>query len=130
MNIEVVSARQPDPFADAGVQPPAVPLGGTLLQDITDLTSTIGLGAAVEALDGRVLTRGTSEITEQGMRWTARLTQLDRPGVIASLFFSERARDVVLRLDDGRSARARISSTSFIAKSERVCDLTGVEPLA
>ena len=84
----------------------------------------------VEALDGRVLTRGTSEITEQGMRWTARLTQLDRPGVIASLFFAERARDVVLRLDDGRSARARISSTSFIAKSERVCDLTGVEPLA
>ena len=130
MNIDVVSARQPDPFADAGAQPPVVPLGGPLLQDITDLTSTVGLGAVVEALDGRVLTRGTSEIAEQGMRWTARLTQLDRPGVIALLFFAERARDVVLRLDDGRAARARISSTSFVATSERVCDLVGVESLA
>jgi hypothetical protein len=97
--------------------------------DITATPETIGPGASVEALDGRTLTRGLAEITEAGGRWTARVTQLDRPGVIASMFFSERARDVVLRMDDGRHARARISGTSFIAASERVCDLTGVEPL-
>jgi hypothetical protein len=88
------------------------------------------LGAAVEALDGRVLTRGIAHVTESPGRWTARLTQLDRPGVIASMYFAEKARDIVLRLDDGRHARARLASTSFIAASERVCDLTGIEPLA
>ena len=87
------------------------------------------LGAAVEAMDGRVLTRGVAEITGSAGRWTARLTQLDRPGVIASMFFAEKARDIVLRLDDGRHARARLASTSFLAASERVCDLTGLEPL-
>ncbi len=89
----------------------------------------VRLGAAVEAIDGRVLTRGIAEITTTAGRWTARLTQLDRPGVIASMFFAEKARDIVLRLDDGRHARARLASTSFLAASERVCDLTGLEPL-
>lgn len=88
------------------------------------------LGAAVEALDGRVLTRGSAEVAGSDGRWTARLTQLDRPGVIASMFFAERARVVVLRLEDGRHARARIAGTSFIAASERVCELAGLEPLA
>lgn len=88
------------------------------------------LGAAVEALDGRVLTRCVVELLEAPGRWTGRLTQLDRPGVIASMFFAERARNIVLRLDDGRHAQARIASTSFIASSERVCDVAGVEPLA
>jgi hypothetical protein len=88
------------------------------------------LGAAVEALDGRVLTRCVVKLLEAPGRWTARLTQLDRPGVIASMFFAERARNIVLRLDDGRHAQARIASTSFIASSERVCDVAGVEPLA
>jgi hypothetical protein len=45
------------------------------------------------------------------------------------MFFAERARDIVLRLDDGRHARARIAGTSFLAASERVCDLTGIEAL-
>lgn len=88
------------------------------------------LGAAVEALDGRVLTRCVAELREAPGRWTGRLTQLDRPGVIASMFFAERARNIVLRLDDGRHAQARIASTSFIASSERVCDVAGTEPLA
>ena len=88
------------------------------------------LGAAVEALDGRVLTRCVAELLEAPGRWTGRLTQLDRPGVIASMFFAERARNIVLRLDDGRHAQARIASTSFIASSERVCNVAGVEPLA
>ena len=103
--------------------------GAQRLGDITVRPEITGPGASVESLDGRLLTRGLAEIAEAGGRWTARVTQLDRPGVIASMFFSERARDVVLRMDDGRHARARISGTSFIAASERVCDLTGVEPL-
>lgn len=88
------------------------------------------LGAAVEALDGRELTRGSAEVAGSEGQWTARLTQLDKPGAIASMFFAERARVVVLRLDDGRHARARLAGTSFIAASERVCQLAGLEPLA
>jgi hypothetical protein len=88
------------------------------------------IDATLEALDGRVLTRGVAEVVESGGRWTARMTQLDRPGVVASMFFAERARDIVLRLDDGRHARARIASTTFLAASERVCDLTGIEALS
>ncbi len=90
----------------------------------------VQIGAALEALDGRVLTRGVAEIGESGGHWKARMTQLDRPGVVASMFFSERARDVVLRLDDGRHGRARIASTSFLAASERICDLTGIDALS
>jgi hypothetical protein len=92
--------------------------------------AAVRVGAALEALDGRELTRGVAEIIEGGGRWTARITQLDRPGVVASMFFAERARDIVLRLDDGRHGRARIASTSFLAASERVCDLTGIEALS
>lgn len=88
------------------------------------------IGATLEALDGRVLTRGVAETVEAGGRWTARMTQLERPGVVASMFFAERARDVVLRLDDGRHGRARIASTSFLAASERICDLTGIDALS
>ena len=88
------------------------------------------IDATLEALDGRVLTRGVADVAESGGQWTARMTQLDRPGVVASMFFAERARDVVLRLDDGRHGRARIASTSFLAASERICDLAGIEALS
>src|ERR1700682_885028 len=99
--------------------------GTARLGDITVSPGVTGLGASVETPNGRMLTRGLAEIAETGGRWTARVTQLDRPGVIASMFFAERARDVILRMDDGRHARARIAGTSFIAASERVCDLDG-----
>ena len=88
------------------------------------------IGATLEALDGRILTRGVADLVEPTGRWTARMTQLDKPGVVASMFFAERARDIVLRLDDGRHGRARIASTSFLAASERICDLTGIEALS
>jgi hypothetical protein len=116
----------PDGIAEA-VRPARGGADG--LRDITVDPTITGLGASLETLDGRTLTRGLAEIAEAGGRWTARVTQLDRPGVIASMFFAERARDVVLRMDDGRHARARIAGTSFIAASERVCDLAGIEPL-
>ena len=123
----MVSAHQPDRLAVGGSSSRGVPLGRGRDSNLAKSAVT-RVGAVLEALDGRALTRGTADIVESGAMWTARLTQLDRPGVIASVFFAERARDVVLRLDDGRSAPARISSTSFIAASERVCDLTGIEP--
>ena len=119
--------------SEGGVVPPSARSGMALeavrQTDITELLD-VQLPAAVEALGGRVLTRGVAKIERSGGGWTARVSQLDRPGVIASMFFAKRARDVVLRLDDGRHARARIAGTSFLAGSERVCDLTGSEPLA
>ena len=68
--------------------------------------------------------------TEQRDAWTATLTKLERPGVVASMFFAQGLREVTLRLDDGRTARARIAGTTFVAASERVCHLIGLEPLA
>ena len=129
------------PKSDGFVEVPSGPLGAAETKkcraDITPASAPreavprlARLGAAVEALDGRVLTRCVAELLEAPGRWTGRLTQLDRPGAIASVFFAERARDIVLRLDDGRHAQARIASTSFIASSERVCDVAGAEPLA
>lgn len=112
------------PLALAGVV-----AGAASEEDITAAPNDV-LPVAVEALSGRILTRGVARIRQSGACWTARVSQLDRPGVIASMFFSERSRDVVLRMEDGRHARARIAGTSFIAVSERVCDLTGTEPLA
>ena len=124
----MVSARQPDSLAEAGHPARGIPLDRPRQRNTTT-SATSAVGAVIEALGGRPLTHGTADVVEFATGWTARLTQLDRPGVIASVFFAERARDVVLRLADGRRARARIASTSFIATSERVCDLRGVEPL-
>jgi hypothetical protein len=104
-------------------------MGASLEPDITYRPEGV-LPATVEALDGEVLTRGMAKIEQTAAGWTARVSQLDRPGVIASMFFAKKGRDVVLRMDDGRHAKARIAGTSFIAASERVCDLSGVEPLA
>lgn len=119
-------------FKSEGVAVPPPRLGGSPAPArITDITGVFDrpLPAVLEALGGRVLTRGVARIRQSGAGWTARVSQMDRPGVIAAMFFSERARDVLLRLDDGRQARARIAGTSFLAASERVCDLTGTEPL-
>lgn len=80
--------------------------------------------------DGRLVTGGTVSLRQDGDEWAALLTQLDRPGMVASLYFAEGLREVSLTLQDGRSARARIASTTFLASAERVCELTGLEPLA
>ena len=85
--------------------------------------------AAITTRDGRLVTGGTIEISGTANDWSATLRCLDRPGVVASAYFVGGVRDVVLVLQDGRRARARITSTSFIAASERVCVLTGVDPL-
>lgn len=79
--------------------------------------------------DGRFVTGGMAEIDGAGISWRATLGRLDRPGHVASMYFAGGVREVLMRLDDGRSARARITGTSFIAASERVCHLAGLEQL-
>jgi len=85
--------------------------------------------STIWTMDGRFVTGGMAEIDGAGMSWRATLGRLDRPGHVASMYFAGGVRDVLLRLDDGRSARARITGTSFIAASERVCQLAGLEQL-
>ena len=90
----------------------------------------VRLAATISTADGRLVTGGTAEIAGTRVAWTAVVRQLDQPGAIASLYFGEREREVILGLADGREARAKIAGTSFIAAGERVCRLTGLEPLA
>jgi hypothetical protein len=84
----------------------------------------------IATLDGRYISRGVAEVTSGDGGWCARVRHLDRPGLIASMYFAEGMREVVLRLEDGRSAVARITGTSFTAGAQRVCDLRGHAPLA
>lgn len=82
-------------------------------------------------IEGRIITSGRATIAPHPVHaWTAVVRDLDRPGVIASIYFCERVRDVVLHLADGRQARSRIAATSFDAGRQRVCELRGVEPFA
>jgi hypothetical protein len=84
--------------------------------------------ALIATPDGRAVARGVLEF-DAGTPRRARLRQIDRPGVVASLYFADGVRDVIVELDDGRRARARIGGTHF-SDGERVCHLTGVEALA
>lgn len=87
--------------------------------------------AALHTLDGRYIAAGVVEIDATAApAWSATVRHLDRPGAIATLFFSEGIRDVMVRLQDGRRARARLTGTSFLASSERICRLEGRERLA
>jgi hypothetical protein len=85
--------------------------------------------ATISTADGRFMTGGLARLDGGATKWRATLSQLDRPGHVASMYFSAGVREVLLRLEDGRSARARITGTSFIAASERICELAGIEPL-
>jgi hypothetical protein len=85
--------------------------------------------ATITTCDGRPITGGLALVRDQIAGWTATLTQLDRPGMVASAYFGDRVREVILRLSDGRHARARITGTTFVAAAERVCELSGLEPL-
>jgi hypothetical protein len=86
--------------------------------------------ATITATDGRRLTGGSIELLGDGAHWTAVIRQLDAPGAVATAYFSNGVRQVLLVLGDGRRARARIAGTSFVAGGERVCRLTGIEPFA
>ena len=86
--------------------------------------------ALITTTSGREITAGVAEFHGEAASWTATVRQLDRPGMVASAFFADGVREVVLTLGDGRRARARLTSTSFVASSERVCELRGTERLA
>jgi hypothetical protein len=86
--------------------------------------------ATISTPDGRFITGGTLEITRRGDDWSGRMRHLDRPGLVASMYFAEGVRDVIVLLEDGRRGTARITGTSFIAASQRICELAGLEPLA
>jgi len=99
--------------------------------EAADAGSAASLQAAVMATaSGELITGAVARVTQDAARWTATLSDLDQPGLVASMYFSAGLREVRLRLADGRRARARITSTSFSASASRTCELVGLEPLA
>ncbi len=86
------------------------------------------LAAILRSPDGRYIAGGTLHL-EGAAAWTAVLRDLDKPGAVASAFFGQGVRDVVLELCDGRHVRGRITGTSFVVGDERVCRIKGAEPL-
>lgn len=87
------------------------------------------LAAILRSSDGRYVAGGTLYLEGLVAAWTAVLRDLDKPGAVASAFFGQGVRDVVLELCDGRHVRGRITGTSFVVGDERVCRITGAEPI-
>ena len=85
--------------------------------------------ATISTIDGEVLTHGVAELRGTADDWSATVARLDQPGVMASAYFTRGIREIMLSLNDGRGARARLIGTTFAASSERVCELRGLEPL-
>jgi hypothetical protein len=85
--------------------------------------------ATISTTDGRFITGGTLDITAAAAGWRGRMRHMDRAGTVATMYFGGGVRDVVVRLEDGRQGIARIAGTSFIAASQRICDLIADEPL-
>jgi hypothetical protein len=86
--------------------------------------------ATISTLDGTVITHGVAELSGTSDDWMATVGHLDQPGQVATAFFAHYVREVVLSLNDGRGARARLVGTSFSPGAERTCDLRGLEPLS
>lgn len=84
--------------------------------------------ATVSTPKGDFVTGAVARIRERSDGWTAVLSGLNQPGHVASMYFASGLRNVVLRLEDGRRARARITGTRFTS-GERVCEIVGLEPL-
>jgi hypothetical protein len=95
-----------------------------------------GAAPAAPALRAELLTATGIPITSAQLDlesrvdgWRATARRLDRPGQLASAYFAGGLRDVVLAFSDGRTGRARIVGSRFVAGSERVFELEGREPL-
>lgn len=86
--------------------------------------------ATISTLTGEVITHGVAELGGTAEAWTATVGRLDRPGAMANAYFAGGLREILLSLNDGRGARARVVSTRFVASSERICQLRGLEPLS
>lgn len=93
-------------------------------------TVSVLQAATIAASSGDFISGGLAQLSGEDGEWTATLRSLDRPGVVASMYCGSGLREVILRLADGRRARARIVRTRFSPSSERVCDLAGLEPFA
>ena len=88
------------------------------------------VAATVATVLGKPLSAGVLELShDAGGSWSGVMTRLDRPGIIASMYYGGGLREVLVHLDDGRVARACIAETSFAASRERICMLTGLTPL-
>jgi len=85
---------------------------------------------AIATTAGEYIASGLVALAIDGPAWTATIARMDQPGVVACAYFARGVREVRLRLEDGRQARARIAGTTFIAGKERTCDLEGLEPLS
>ena len=85
--------------------------------------------ATLSTFDGRYVTGGIVEFDGTPREWSATLRDLDRAGSVASLFFAEGVRDVIVRLEDGRRARGRLTGTTF-ASAQRACTIVGTETFA
>ena len=86
--------------------------------------------ATISTLAGVVITHGVAELSGTADAWTATVGHLDRPGAMANAYFAGGLREILLSLNDGRGARARVVGTRFVAASERICQLRGLEPLS
>ena len=107
---------------------------GVLATSTTDISvrmasSLTTQAVTVSTLDGRYITGAVADFAGTPLRWTATLSHLDQPGYVAMLFFAEGVREVVVRLEDGRRARARMTGTNVLAGAQRVCSVEGVERL-
>ncbi|MEX0751008.1 MAG: hypothetical protein WD359_09395 [Dehalococcoidia bacterium] len=83
------------------------------------------IAATISTTDGHHISGGVIEITQRRDGWWGSVRHLDRPGVVASMYFADGVREVLVTLEDGRHGIARITSTSFIAGAQRVCDVIG-----
>lgn len=83
--------------------------------------------ATVMTVDGRRISGGLLEIGSAAAdgSWTAVLRHLDQPGALATVYFAEGVREVRVKLEDGRTARARVRRTLFAGR-ERTCELSGM----
>lgn len=85
--------------------------------------------ATVATSDGQFISGATAEVSMVGSAWSATLRQFSRPGAMASAYFSDGLRAVIVRLADGRCARGRIAGTSFLGGGERIYQVDGIGPL-
>lgn len=85
-----------------------------------------GARVTLRAGDGRPLGSALIENWDgdaAGRSWRATIGHLERAGALATAYFSEGIRDVVVELPDGRAINAIITGTRFVSAGERLCDL-------
>lgn len=104
------------PTQPVGAAPAAPGINSALRADV--LTAT-----------GVHITSARATVERRNDGWRATLRRIDRPGQLASAYFAGGLRDVVLALEDGRTARARITASRFLTGAERVFEVEGREPL-